>query len=139
VSVHKWPFSPCAVFSAGFDLQRSPATPAVKTLVRPCPEKKCLTSESDTDICAHLFFQRRGWALGRVDSMESVKIKSEHPAKRKNLNRFKAYVLMDVVIYRIRCTSLQFCDYVVTITPPVISSSRGRPHGLPLSHRRAEQ
>jgi len=57
VSFHKWSFFPWTAFSAGFDPQRSHATPAVKTLVRPCPEKKVLIYESDTLTCAHRFFQ----------------------------------------------------------------------------------
>ncbi len=54
-----FPLGPAmAGFSAGFDPQRSHATPAVKTLVRPCPGKKLLIYESDTYTCAHRFFQQ---------------------------------------------------------------------------------
>ncbi len=63
MSVHKWPFFPWAAFSAGLDPQSSQATPAVKTLVRPCPEKKLLIYESDTHTCAHQFFNNYGWTL----------------------------------------------------------------------------
>jgi hypothetical protein len=45
VSIHKWPFFRCAAFSAGFHPRRSQATPAVKTLVRPCTSKKLLIYE----------------------------------------------------------------------------------------------
>jgi hypothetical protein len=66
VSVHKWPIFLRAAFSADFDPQRSHATLAVETLVRPCPEKKLLIYESGTCTGAHDFCKDCGWTLSKM-------------------------------------------------------------------------
>jgi len=40
VSIHKWLFSQCAAFSAGFRLRRTNVYALTKTFVRPCALKK---------------------------------------------------------------------------------------------------